>query len=153
MQTLDAPLGSRTVVMVDDDDELRAIVRDVLEDAGFEVLECRNLAAAFALLSDLVPDVVLLDRDLPDGCGLDVARWMRRRGVFDDTRIIGLSGRHTPSDVEAARDAGCDAIVAKPCTSDGLVAEIRGTSTSHRSPSSRMRSASGVHAGGALERP
>jgi DNA-binding response OmpR family regulator len=155
MRTLDAPLGSRTVVMVDDDDELRAILRDVLEDAGFEVLDCGSLAAAFALLSSVVPDVVLLDRDLPDGCGLDVARWMRRRGVFDDTRIIGLSGRHTPSDVEAARVAGCDAIVAKPCTSTGLVAEIRasGTSRGLRSSSSRMRVASGVHSAGAVERP
>jgi DNA-binding response OmpR family regulator len=128
MQTLGAARESETVVMVDDDEDLRLIVRDVLEDAGFEVLECENLATAFALLSGIIPDVVLLDRDLPDGNGLTVARWMRDRHAYDGARIIGLSGRNNPSDVEASLAAGCDAVVAKPCTASVLVAEIRATS-------------------------
>lgn len=128
MQSLGAARESETVVMVDDDEDLRLILRDVLEDAGFEVLECRNLATAFALLNGIIPDVVLLDRDLPDGNGLTVARWMRARRAYDGARIIGFSGRNTPSDVEASRDAGCDAIVAKPCTAAVLVAHVRATS-------------------------
>jgi DNA-binding response OmpR family regulator len=114
--------------MVDDDEDLRPIIRDVLEDAGFEVLECEDLATAFALLNGVIPDVVLLDRDLPDGNGLTVARWMRARRAYDGARIIGLSGRNTAADVEASLAAGCDAIVAKPCTAAVLVAEIRATS-------------------------
>ena len=42
-----------------------------------------------ALLAGLVPDVVLLDRDLPDGSGLDLARWMRGRRAYDDSSRCG----------------------------------------------------------------
>lgn len=129
MQTLDAPRESETVVLVDDDGDLRLILRDVLEEAGFTVIECEDLSAAFALLEGTIPDVVLLDRDLPDGSGLEVARWMRGLSAYDGSGIIGLSGRNSPADVEAARAAGCDAIVGKPCTAASLVAEIRATST------------------------
>lgn len=127
MQSLGAAVESETVVMVDDDEDLRMIIRDVLEGAGYQVIECEDLAAAFALLEGLVPDVVLLDRDLPDGSGLDVARWMRGRRAYDDARIIGLSGRTDVADVAAALAAGCDAVVGKPCTADALVEEICGS--------------------------
>lgn len=132
MQTLGAALESEIVVMVDDDEDLRLIIRDILEEAGFEVLECESLSEAFELLKGLVPDIVLLDRDLPDGNGLDVARWMRSRCAYDSARIIGLSGRNSALDAEVARAAGCDASVGKPCTSATLLAEIRATSTPFR---------------------
>jgi DNA-binding response OmpR family regulator len=114
MQSCGAAVESGTVVMVDDDRDLRMIIRDVLEGEGFEVIECENLASALALLAGFVPDIVLLDRDLPDGSGLDVARWMRGRRAYDDARIVGLSGRTDRADVAAALAAGCDAVVAKP---------------------------------------
>jgi DNA-binding response OmpR family regulator len=132
MQSLGAAVESETVVMVDDDEDLRMIIRDVLEGAGYEVLECEDLATALALLAGLVPDVVLLDRDLPDGSGLDVARWMRGRHAYDGARIIGLSGRTDRADVAAALAAGCDAVVAKPCTALALVGEIRGSARDAR---------------------
>jgi DNA-binding response OmpR family regulator len=130
MQTLGAAVGSELVVMVDDDEDLRLIVRDVLEEAGFEVIECRDLSSAFALLDRLVPDIVLLDRDLPDGSGLDVARWLRNRSAYDHVRIIGLSGRNGRLDIEAALAAGCDTFVTKPCSAEKLTNEIRATSKS-----------------------
>jgi DNA-binding response OmpR family regulator len=127
MQSIGAAVEPETVVMVDDDEDLRMIIRDVLEGAGYEVIECEDLATAFALLAGLVPDVVLLDQDLPDGSGLDVARWMRGRVAYDGARIIGLSGRTDRADVAAAFAAGCDVVVAKPCTARALVGEIRGS--------------------------
>jgi DNA-binding response OmpR family regulator len=127
MQSFGAHRELATVFLVDDDEDLRMILRDVLEGEGFEVVECEDLATALALLDGLVPDVVLLDRDLPDGSGLDVARWMRRRTAYDGARIIGLSGRTDRADVAAAFAAGCDAVVGKPCTADALVEEICGS--------------------------
>jgi DNA-binding response OmpR family regulator len=121
MQSFGAHRELATVFLVDDDEDLRMILRDVLEGEGFEVVECEDL------LDGLVPDVVLLDRDLPDGSGLDVARWMRRRTAYDGARIIGLSGRTDRADVAAAFAAGCDAVVGKPCTADALVEEICGS--------------------------
>jgi DNA-binding response OmpR family regulator len=128
MQSVGASRRSETVVMVDDDEDVRLILHDVLDEAGFDVIECEDLATAFALLVGVVPDIVLLDGDLPDGCGLEVARWMRSRRAYDGVRILGLSGRSSPSDVEAAFAAGCDAVVAKPCTAETLLDEIHAVS-------------------------
>jgi two-component system, cell cycle response regulator DivK len=113
-----------TIVLVDDDADLRFISVVVLRAAGYEILECADLAEAFAALQACIPDIVLLDRDLPDGSGLEVARWMRGRPSYDGVRVIGLSGRTSARDVEAALDAGCDAFVAKPCAPATLISEI-----------------------------
>jgi len=116
------------IVMVDDDSDLRSTVALVLEDAGYEVVECADLASAFALLTAVVPHVLLVDRELPDGSGLQLAAWMRRQRAYDDVRIVGFSGRDSSTDIEAAFAAGCDDFVAKPCRPEILLRGIRGTS-------------------------
>lgn len=121
------------VVLLEDDDDLRLVSAEVLRAAGFEVTECPTLVAAFvALRSGPVPDILLLDRELPDGSGLDLARWVRRRPSFDRVSVIGFSGRKTAGDVEAALAAGCDAFVGKPCAPATLVAKIEATSDARR---------------------
>lgn len=112
------------VVLVEDDDDLRLVSAEVLRAAAFDVLECPNLLAAFVAVKSRVPDILLLDRELPDGSGLDLARWVRRRSSFDGVRVVVYSGRKTARDVEAALAAGCDAFVGKPCSPQTLVAEI-----------------------------
>jgi two-component system, cell cycle response regulator DivK len=116
------------VVLLEDDDMMRVVSAEVLRAAGFEVLECPTLLEGFAALEKRIPDVVVLDRDLPDGNGLDLARWVRRRASLAGVRVIGFSGRKSAQDVEAALDAGCDAFVGKPCAPATLVAEIRRSS-------------------------
>jgi DNA-binding response OmpR family regulator len=113
-----------TVVMVEDDEDLRFLCAEVLHRAGFDVVACATLAAAHTVLERAVPAVVLLDRELPDGSGLDLARWMRRRRIYDIVRILGFSARRSPEDIEGSLAAGCDAFVAKPCSPSVLVAEI-----------------------------
>lgn len=124
----------KMVVVVDDDDDLRCVILDILEEAGFEAIGCGDIATTLALLNGLVPHVVLLDRDLPDGSGLDFARWMRHRPIYDGVRIIGFSGGSTPRDVDASLAAGCDAFVGKPCSPAALIREI------HAAPDRRRRS-------------
>jgi DNA-binding response OmpR family regulator len=119
--------GRDVVVMVDDDSDLRSTVALVLEDAGYEVIECVDLASAFAVLSALVPNVVLLDRELPDGSGLQLAAWMRKQWAYDEVRVVAFSGRDSSPDIEAAIGSGCDAFVAKPCRPEILLRGIRGT--------------------------
>jgi DNA-binding response OmpR family regulator len=116
--------GARWIVFVEDDPDLRSLYGEVLRAAGFEVVECPTLESAFSALEVLRPDIVLLDRDLPDGSGLDLARWLRATPSRGGVRIVGFSGRSAPRDVEAAIAAGCDAFVEKPCTPEKLIAAL-----------------------------
>lgn len=121
------PTGTRRpkrVIHVEDDDDLRSICAEILRDAGFDVLGCANLSAAREAICASVPDVVLLDRDLPDGSGLDLARWLRSEPAFARLRIVGFSGRKSEEDIACAMRAGCDAFIGKPCVPGGLVETI-----------------------------
>lgn len=110
--------------MVEDDEDVRFVCAEALRDRGFVVDECATLADARAALAESIPHVLLLDRELPDGCGLDLARWLRCRASYDALRIIAFSGRTAPHEIEEAFDAGCDAFVAKPCTSTALGLQV-----------------------------
>jgi DNA-binding response OmpR family regulator len=116
--------GRRTVVVVDDDADLRFLCAEVLRAARLDVIECATLAAGFATLRKVVPEIVLLDGDLPDGSGLDLARWMRARGAYTRTRIVGFSGRKGERDIAAALDAGCNDFIGKPCSPAVLLAHL-----------------------------
>jgi DNA-binding response OmpR family regulator len=113
-----------TIVLVEDDEDVRFVCAEALRDRGFVVDECATLAAVRTVLAGALPDVLLLDRELPDGCGLDLARWLRARATYDGVRIVAFSGRTAPDEIEEAFNAGCDAFVAKPCTSSALGLEI-----------------------------
>lgn len=115
------------ILLLEDNDDLRFLCAEVLRGAGYEVLECRNLEAAFVAVEGRVPDILLLDRELPDGSGLDLARWVRRRSSLDGIRVIAFSARTSPEDVAAAFAAGCDAFVGKPCGPLRLITRIAAT--------------------------
>jgi DNA-binding response OmpR family regulator len=115
------------IILVEDEADLRCLCADALKRAGFAVVECPTLASAFSALERVAPGIVLLDRELPDGSGFDLASWMRQRSLYEGVPILGFSGRKSLQDVEAALVAGCDAFLGKPFTVGRLVAEISRT--------------------------
>jgi DNA-binding response OmpR family regulator len=115
-----------TILLVDDDEDLRLLCAMIFREAGFEVVECSALSAAFFAIQKHAPDIVVLDRELPDGSGLDFARWVRCRPAYDQVRIIGFSGRNSAPEIEEALAAGCDAFLGKPCDLSMLLAKVGG---------------------------
>ncbi len=93
-----------------------------LRDAGFEVVEAATLHSAGNAMDAQRPDVIVLDRHLPDGDGLDFARRVRRSTA--SVRIVMLTASGQRSDVEAALLAGCDAFLTKPCPGDVVVLHV-----------------------------
>ncbi|MFI2102107.1 response regulator [Isoptericola sp. NPDC019693] len=81
------------VLVVEDDDDLRAVLTTVLESAGLVVTAARDLAEAGAALADgPEPHLVLLDLGLPDGTGYDLVADLRRRGRLHRTPLVVYSG-------------------------------------------------------------
>jgi DNA-binding response OmpR family regulator len=119
------PAPACVVVIVEDDDDLRALCREILVAEGCEAIVCPTLALAHRVLGEIVPDVVLLDRELPDGDGLELARWLRGFPPFDGVRIVAFSGLTGKREVDETVAAGCDAFLAKPCSPQSLVRSVR----------------------------
>jgi len=104
-----------TVLVVDDDPEIRQVVMDVLRRAGCRVLEAADGPAAIAAAVAVEPDLVFLDMAMPGMDGPQVAQELRRRFAECDLPVIALSSGSEPEDRARALEAGCNLYLTKPC--------------------------------------
>jgi two-component system KDP operon response regulator KdpE len=110
------------ILVVDDDPQIRRVMRVTLVAQGFEVRDARSAELAFEILEHEKFDLVLLDINLPGMGGLEVCRHVR---ATSDAAIIMLTVRDTEKDKIEALDAGADDFVTKPFSTPELLARIR----------------------------
>ncbi len=116
-----------TVLIVDDHPLGRRLIARVLEAAGFDTVEAGSLEEAAGALSRMVAAAIVLDLNLPDGDGLDLARRCRADRSTMRCAIIACSASDRGGERDAAIGAGADAYVVKPIDTRrfaGLVAEL-----------------------------
>jgi len=111
-----------TVLVVEDDAQLRRYLRATLDGHGFRVVEAGTLAEGEARAIQESPALILLDLGLPDGDGIDLVRKLR---TWTPTPVIVLSARGREDDKVAALDAGADDYLTKPFGDGELLARIR----------------------------
>src|SRR3954454_20030628 len=119
---------AHVVLLVEDNADLRDLYGNAMRDAGLLVDEVVTVTEAIQLAERLRPDIVVLDRHLPDGDGWDVARALKASASDAIRRapIIAFTSQNEGADVESALVAGCDAFVEKGCAPDSLVRHVRG---------------------------
>jgi two-component system KDP operon response regulator KdpE len=117
-------MPSATILIVDDDPQIRRALRISLTGHGYEVTEAKNGEEALRSLTLERPDVILLDVNLPGMTGIEVCRSLR--GSFEGPIII-VSVRNTENDKIAALDSGADDYIVKPFPIGELLARIRAT--------------------------
>jgi two-component system KDP operon response regulator KdpE len=111
-----------TVLVVEDDAQLRRYLRATLDGHAFRVIEAGTLAEGEQRAVQEVPSLILLDLGLPDGDGIDLVRKLR---TWTPIPIIVLSARGREDDKVAALDAGADDYLTKPFGDGELLARIR----------------------------
>jgi two-component system KDP operon response regulator KdpE len=111
-----------TVLVVDDEPQIRRAMRTSLDAHGYAVRTVGTGEEAILLAAEQGPDLMLLDLELPDLDGTDVIRRVRS---FSDVPIIVLSVRDRQADKVAALDAGADDYVSKPFGVEELLARLR----------------------------
>jgi len=111
-----------TILVVDDDLQLRRFLRTTLAGHGHAVVEAGSVAEAIDAIARVRPAVILLDLGLPDGDGLAV---LRNRPVDHRAPVIVLSARGQEGDKVTALDAGADDYLTKPFGASELLARIR----------------------------
>jgi two-component system, OmpR family, KDP operon response regulator KdpE len=115
-------MNTWTILVVDDEPQLRRAMKATLTDLGYSVIEARTGEEAFGLLRRETIDLVLLDLKMPGIGGLETCRGIRENY---DVPIIVLSVRNTERDKVQALDAGADDYVTKPFGIQELLARIR----------------------------
>jgi two-component system response regulator MprA len=112
--------GSRLVLVVDDDDIIRRVVRTVLEADDFQVVEAKDGDEAIQKVSTDHPLVVVLDVMMPGLDGVEVCRRVRA----DGTKVLMLTARDDADVEQASKDAGADGFLAKPFSSVELLDKV-----------------------------
>lgn len=120
------------VLVVEDSREIAALITMTFETDGMEVDHVADLAGARKRLSEEPPDVVVLDIELPDGCGLDL---LRDRGATGDVPVVILSGRRAEMDRVRGLELGAEDYVVKPFFPRELATRVRRAAERSSSPS------------------
>jgi two-component system KDP operon response regulator KdpE len=115
-------LSAGKILVVDDDPQIRRVMKATLVGHSYEVLEARTGEEALETIPRETPGLILLDMNMPGMGGLETCRAIRAGG---DTPVIILSVRNTEKDKVAALDAGADDYVTKPFGIEELLARIR----------------------------
>ncbi|HEV8474311.1 MAG TPA: two-component system response regulator KdpE [Methylomirabilota bacterium] len=115
-------MADPTVVVIEDEPQIRRFLRAALGGEGYRVHEASTGADGLVEVASRQPDVVILDLGLPDTDGLDVIRRVRE---WSAVPVIILSARGQEADKVAALDAGADDYLSKPFGVDELMARMR----------------------------
>ncbi len=105
---------SRSALVVEDDPEVRKLVRKSLERLGFVVTEARTGKEAMDLLAKSQPELVCLDLMLPEQSGYEICEHIRRTTGLRHVPVLVISARALPEDRAHAEEVGADAYLIKP---------------------------------------
>jgi len=111
-----------TIVIIDDEPQIRKVLSIALEASNFKVVEAENGNNGIVQTATNHPQVVILDLGLPDRDGLSVIKELR---TWTDVPIIILSVRNSEEDIVNALDLGADDYLTKPFNTSELLARIR----------------------------
>jgi CheY-like chemotaxis protein len=122
-QVSQPPVGAREscrIVLVEDQEDARDMMRALLELKGHSVIEAADARHAIEAIRRERPDVAVVDIGLPDVDGYDVARTVRQSHGCENVLLIALTGYGSQADVRAAEEAGFDAHLTKPAEPERL---------------------------------
>ena len=116
---------SKCILVVEDQEDNRRILRDLLGNAGFELMEAESGEEALAAIGTQRPDVILMDIQLPVMDGYEAARRIKSDPDMKAVPIIAVTSYALAGDDAKALAAGCSCYVTKPFSPRALLAMVR----------------------------
>jgi two-component system, cell cycle response regulator DivK len=116
---------TKRILVVEDQEDNRQILRDLLSNSGFEMIEAEDGMQALAQAAKHRPDLILMDIQLPIMDGYEATRRLKADAELKAIPIIVVTSYALSGDEDKARAAGCDAYVAKPYSPRALLAKIK----------------------------
>jgi two-component system cell cycle response regulator DivK len=117
---------TKRILVVEDQEDLRGVLRDLLTGSGYQVMEAGDGQAGVVKAKTERPDLILMDIQMPVMDGYDATRQIKGDAALKATPIIAISSFAMKGDEEKARAAGCDSYVTKPYSPMQLLKLIRG---------------------------
>jgi two-component system cell cycle response regulator DivK len=116
---------SKRILVIEDHEDNRRILRDLLTSAGYESIEAVTGEEGVALAEAHRPDLILMDIQLPGLDGYEATRRIKANPALRQIPVIAVTSYALSGDEVKAKEAGCDAYVTKPFSPRALLAKIR----------------------------
>ena len=114
----------KKLLIVDDEEGIRSLVRMTLDSDEFEIFEASEGAEAIELTRRHLPDIVLLDVMLPDRSGIEVCQAIKSDPLTSGTDVVMLTAKAQSRDVSEAETAGADGYFTKPFSPIALIQRV-----------------------------
>ena len=115
----------KTVLVVEDNDLNMKLFCDLLQAHGYDTISAREGAVVMALAREKRPDLILMDIQLPDVSGLDVAQRLKADPELGHIPVIAITAFAMKGDEDRIRTGGCEAYVSKPISMARFIETIR----------------------------
>ena len=115
---------NKTVLLIEDNEQNRYRTTFLLERHGYTVISARDGMSGIQLANSSVPDIILLDIQLPTMDGYEVAQALRQCGQLSQVPIVAVTSYAMVGDREKTLTAGCNGYIEKPINPDTFISEI-----------------------------
>ncbi|GJD69621.1 Polar-differentiation response regulator DivK [Methylobacterium gnaphalii] len=116
---------TKTVLIVEDNELNMKLFNDLLEAHGYATLKTSNGIEAIELARKHVPDLILMDIQLPEVSGLEVTKWLKDDEELRHIPVIAITAFAMKGDEERIREGGCEAYLSKPISVAKFIATVR----------------------------
>ncbi len=113
-QETEREAGRKTVLIVEDNELNLKLFTDLLESRGYDVIATQDGMQALDLAREHVPDLILMDIQLPEVSGIDVTKWLKADDELKHIPVIAVTAFAMKGDEEKIRASGCEAYMSKP---------------------------------------
>ena len=117
---------TKSILVIDDNDDIRGLLSLVLQKEGYEVLEAAGGSEALIKINESKPDLILLDVMMPGLSGLEVLATIResREKKISEVPVIMITAKSTTDDIDAAIELGANSYIVKPFRPANLVEKV-----------------------------
>ncbi len=116
---------SKTILIVEDNELNMKLFSDLLEAKGYATVKTGNGMDAMELARTHLPDLILMDIQLPEVSGLDVTRWLKEDDELRHIPVVAVTAFAMKGDEERIRSGGCEAYISKPISVSGFLDTVR----------------------------
>lgn len=105
---------AKKILIVEDNELNMKLFHDLLESKGYDILQTRDGMEALKMARAHMPDLILMDIQLPEVSGLEVTKWLKEDDNLKQIPVVAVTAFAMKGDEEKIREGGCEAYIAKP---------------------------------------
>ena len=115
----------KTVLIVEDNELNMKLFHDLLDAHGYRILQTKDGMEALSLARQHMPDLILMDIQLPEVSGLEVTKWIKEDETLRHIPVVAVTAFAMKGDEERIREGGCEAYIAKPISVKNFLETVK----------------------------